>query len=307
MKKYEELGFTDQFMFNKLMQDPNLCRRVLETLLQTKLSELTTPATEKEIKETADGKAIRLDVYTKDSENGAVYDAEMQNLNRKSVDYLALPERSRYYQSLIDSSEMKEGDDYSDLPESNIIFICTFDPFGKGLYRYSFSEYCEELPGFLLPSRTRKIFYNTTAVNAGMPKGVRNFFEYINTGKPNDEFTGDIERMLDQAKINAMWSREYAMQKVWERDLKEDARLEGLEEGREEGLKLGLEEGRAEGRAEGKAEGRAEGKAEGRIDSMVKMLAKGATKKMLKDFLDATDAEIEVAEKILSSDKTFSD
>ena len=62
MKKYEELGFSDQFMFNKLMEDPKLCKRVLELLLQTKLSELTTPITEKGIKETADGKAIRLDV-----------------------------------------------------------------------------------------------------------------------------------------------------------------------------------------------------------------------------------------------------
>ena len=57
MKKYEELGFTDQFMFNKLMQDPNLCRRVLETLLQTKLSELTTPATEKEISSSTPARA----------------------------------------------------------------------------------------------------------------------------------------------------------------------------------------------------------------------------------------------------------
>ena len=74
MKKFEELGFSDSFMFDRVMEDPELCRRVLETLLQIKLSELTIPQSEKELKFTKDGKAIRLDVYTKDSVSGAIYD-----------------------------------------------------------------------------------------------------------------------------------------------------------------------------------------------------------------------------------------
>ncbi|MBR5762670.1 MAG: Rpn family recombination-promoting nuclease/putative transposase [Lachnospiraceae bacterium] len=284
MKKYEELGFSDQFMFNKLMEDPKLCKRVLELLLQTELSELTTPIAEKGIKETADGKAIRLDVYTKDSVSGAVYDAEMQNLNRRSVDSLYLPERSRYYQSAIDTAELKEGDDYRKLPDCNIIFLCTFDPFDKGLYRYSFGEYCEESPGLMLQSRARKVFFNTLSCNEKMPKAISCFFNYINTGIPSDEFTREIEKMVEEARNNVEWSREYLLQKVWRRDI--------IEEGREEGREIGLVEGRAEGRAEG------------RLNELVQMLENGATEDILRKYNKATDEEIATArERLASSDE----
>ena len=37
----------------------------------------------------------------------------------------------------MDVSQLKPGEDYDTLPESYVIFICTFDPFGKGLYKYT--------------------------------------------------------------------------------------------------------------------------------------------------------------------------
>ena len=48
-------------MFTAVMRDPNLCRRVIETLMQTQIGELETPTYEKVIKQTKDGKSIRLD------------------------------------------------------------------------------------------------------------------------------------------------------------------------------------------------------------------------------------------------------
>jgi len=271
MKEFKKLGFSDRFMFNTVMEDPELCRRVLETLLQTKLSELTMPLSEKEVKATKDGKAIRLDVFTQDSVSGAVFDTEMQNLNRKSVDSLALPKRSRYYQAMIDIKSLDSGNDYQELADSNIIFICTFDPFGKGSYKYSFRECCEDNPELKLKTGTAKIFFNTTSESGDMPEEIRYLFEYINTGKPLDELTGDIETMIDSKRddfeLSVRWLREYFD--------REDARYEGREEGREEG------------------------RMQARIDSIATFLSNGGTKEMLKQFLNATDEEIELAEKKL--------
>ena len=39
-KNYEELGFTDYFMFGKVMEDPKLCHDVLECLLQKPVDEI---------------------------------------------------------------------------------------------------------------------------------------------------------------------------------------------------------------------------------------------------------------------------
>ena len=63
-----------------------------------------------------------------------------KDLNHKSVESHQLPRRSRYYQASIDTDYMDEGDSYRNLPDSNVMFICTFDPFGLGLSQYTFCE-----------------------------------------------------------------------------------------------------------------------------------------------------------------------
>ena len=132
MKSYEELEFRDDFMFGKIMEDKEICREVLECLLQRPIGELQEVQTQKEFKYVSDGKPIRLDVYNRDSD-GVIYDTEMQNLNKKSVNWHALPKRSRFYQGLIDIDHIDKSGTYKTLPDSNVVFICTFDPFGKGL------------------------------------------------------------------------------------------------------------------------------------------------------------------------------
>ena len=77
-KAYEELEFRDDFMFGKVMEDKQLCREILECLLQQPVGELTNVDTQREYRNTEDGKSIRVDIYTQDDK--MIYDAEMQNL-----------------------------------------------------------------------------------------------------------------------------------------------------------------------------------------------------------------------------------
>lgn len=291
MKQFQDLGFSDSFMFGKVMEDPALCRRVLETLLQTEIGELSTPLREKEVKITKGGKAIRLDVFAKSTDDGTIYDAEMQNRNGQSIEYMALPKRSRYYQATIDTNELSPNDSYSGLADTNIVFICTFDPFEKGCYRYTFREYFEEVPGLLHPIGTSKIYYNTVACGDSIPKEIQNLFDYINTGTVSDTLTGEIETMVDRRKFDGDTFREYMMERLWWNDAIREGRLEGLNEGR----------------AEGREEGRAEGLAEGRIEALVSMLQNGGTDEMLKTYLNATDDEISLAKERLSSVESFND
>lgn len=83
------------------------------------------------------------------------YDLEMQNGHREE-----LPKRARYHQAEMDATFLKPGQRFTDLPSSYVIFICTYDPFHTGLYRYTFSERCEELG-----DETCKIYLNTKGVN----------------------------------------------------------------------------------------------------------------------------------------------
>lgn len=52
--------------------------------------------------------------------------------------------RSRYYQSIIDMSNLNAGTEYDELKDTYIIFICLNDIFHKGLPVYSFENVCCE-------------------------------------------------------------------------------------------------------------------------------------------------------------------
>ena len=228
-KSYEELKFSDDFMFGKIMEDKELCREVLECLLQEPVGELTEVQTQREFRYTSDGKPIRLDVYNEDSD-GRIYDAEMENLNHKSVESHQLPRRSRFYQGAIDIDFMDKNYSYKLLPESRVIFICTFDTFKLGLSRYTFRERCDENPEICLDDGTEKVFYNCKYEGEDIPDGIRNLYEFIGTGNTSDELTEKLDFAVTKARSNEIWRTQYMKEWV----VIQDARDEGREEGHEE-------------------------------------------------------------------------
>ena len=235
-KEYEELGFRDDFMFGKVMEDKELCREVLECLLQRPVGELTEVQTQREFKYVSDGKPIRLDVYSEDSE-GAVYDAEMQNLNNKTVDYHQLPLRTRFYQSAIDADYMNKGNSYKKLPECNVIFICTFDPYKKGLSKYTFRERCDEDQGIMLGDKTAKVFYNCTYRGTDLPDNLKSLYEYVETGIVETDLTRKIETAVEKGRKNEIWRSQYMKEMTIIMDAREEGREEGMLLARIESIK----------------------------------------------------------------------
>ena len=208
MKSYDELQFRDNFMFGKVMEDPGLCRGVLECLLGHSVGELVTVQSEKEYQYISEGKPIRLDVYSEDR-SGAVYDAEMENLNHKSVVFHTLPKRSRFYQASIDIDYMNKGNPYQLLPESTVIFICTFDPFRQGISRYTFMERCEEVPELELKDGTLKLFFNCKYQGKDISEELRQFYDYIENGKVTSSLTKEIDEAVQKGRRNEIWRTQY--------------------------------------------------------------------------------------------------
>ena len=62
----------------------------------------------------------------------------------QASDTKELPERARYYQSVIDVDTLKSGQKYKDLKTSFVIFICIDDIFGSGHPKYTFENICVE-------------------------------------------------------------------------------------------------------------------------------------------------------------------
>lgn len=78
---------------------------------------------------------------------------------------------------------LEEGKDYTELRQCNIIYICTFDPFGENRYRYTFDSVCREEPALRLEDERRTIFFNTQGYMQAVEEDLRALLRYIETGE----------------------------------------------------------------------------------------------------------------------------
>ena len=223
-KPYEELVFTDDFMFGKVMEDLELCHDVLECLLQRKIGKLVDSDLQREFKFTFEGKPIRMDVFSRTEEE--VFDVEAQNLNNKKIEALELPKRARFYQSSIDADYMKKKFSYRLLPESAVLFLCTFDPFGQGISRYTFRERCVENDELYLGDGTTKIFFNCTYKGKDIPDDLKMLYKYLDTGTAEDILTQRIDEAVNKARRFEEWRSEYVKEMVLLMDAREEGRRE---------------------------------------------------------------------------------
>ena len=137
-EKWNKATLANNFIFYKVMRShPEECKHLIEMLLKLKIQKMEMRS-EEVIAIDHDAKSIRLDVYVKDESK--MYDIEIQ-----IADTLELPERARYYAALMALDSLKEGDDYKNLRDGHVIFLCMKDIFHQGLPVYTFENVCNEL------------------------------------------------------------------------------------------------------------------------------------------------------------------
>ena len=233
---WQDVPITNNFMFSKIMSDKSLCKEFLEVMMEIRIDHLEEVSAEATRKVDPYSKAVRFDVYVKDSTR--IFDVEMQ-----MSDTLELPKRSRYYQSVCDMDSLEAGKFYSDLKESYVIFICPFDLFGKELPCYTFENVCLENSAVRLDDKTHKIFYNFTAYQRELNKSRRSVLQYFAEGKPDGPLARQLDRRLEEAKVNVKWRAEFM---TLEMELIGREKV-GLEKGRQLGLNEGIEIGTSRG------------------------------------------------------------
>ena len=199
-KQYQELTFVDDFVFGKvLVNNPEICRRLLEVLLEIKIKQISFPEKQKAIEILSDGRGIRLDVYV-DDENGTIYNIEMQTKVKKE-----LPKRSRYYQGMIDMNLIERGAKYKELKLSFVIFICLKDPFGYHLPVYRFENICVQNRDILLKDEAIKVFINADGDLTGLPEDLAAFLQYLKGKVVENELVQMIENEVEKVREHKEW------------------------------------------------------------------------------------------------------
>lgn len=157
-KTLQELTFKDNFMFGAVLLDPVNCKGVIERSIGKEIDRVEV-SKEKSIVYNPEYKGVRLDAYAKDGKNTR-YNIEMQVITKS-----ALQKRARYYHGQIDMEILLTGVEYAELPNTYVIFICDFDPFGKGKYRYTQKTICKEVPEMEMDDGAHTIFLSTKGTN----------------------------------------------------------------------------------------------------------------------------------------------
>ena len=197
-KQWHDATIQDNFVFSKTMElYPDLCRRLLEIILNTKIREIIYPEREKTIEVRSDSKGIRLDVYVEEKGTNRSFDVEMQVANSDNID-----KRMRYYQGLLDMDKLKRGQHYSKLGKSVIIFICPFDRFEYGLHFYSFSERCDQNPNIKLNHGATKIFLSSKGTENDVSTDMKAFLNYVDSGIVSGKFVEELDAAVDSVKSN---------------------------------------------------------------------------------------------------------
>ncbi len=247
-QRWENLTLANDFMFGKVMRNPELCTEMIRRILpDMDIGRIEFVQPQKSEKYSFDTRGVRFDVFAK-SDNRKIFDCEIQTSDKKD-----LPRRTRAYHIMLglealNTEYMKKSGTYNDIPDAFVIFICTFDPFSAGRHIYTFSNTCSEVDGLKLNDGAVTLFLNAKGKADDINGELKVFLDLMLGKSADDPFIKRLEAQMKIERQNSEWRRNYMIQVLhdWER------RNEGREEGRIEGRAEGIAEGRKEGIAVGR-------------------------------------------------------
>ena len=239
-KTLQDLTIKDNFLFGAVMSVEENCKGFLEMVLGFSIAQVVV-SKEKSIVYHPEYKGVRLDIYAED-ENHTHYNVEMQ-VKKKT----ALGKRSRYYHSQMVMEALASGEDYETLPDTFVIFVCDFDPFGEHLYCYTFGNECRENKNVKLDDGICTIFLSTRGENKEeVPAELVRFLKFVTADleESEEDFQDKLVKRFQETIHNIKADREmgerYMIFEEMLREEKQEGRQEGLLEGRIEATREGI-------------------------------------------------------------------
>ena len=233
-KTLQELNLTDDFLFDVATEELENCKTIIELTTGLRLKSLKWKSGQKVIHNLPGKRGVRLD-FIAESEDGRIFDVEMQNRNEGNI-----PKRTRFYQALIDAPILKSGErGFDKMNPLYIIIICNYDPYGKKKYCYTFDNQCKEVPGLRLGDEVTKLLLSTKGENKEeVSKELVDFLHYVTESNENglpdecDERLKRLHESIREIKASADMEVEYMKMEERERIIRD----EGVEFGKQLGI-----------------------------------------------------------------------
>lgn len=237
-KTLQELNLTDDFLFDVATEELENCKAIIELTTGLRLKSLKWKSGQKVIHNLPGKRGVRLD-FIAESEDGRVFDVEMQNRNEGNI-----PKRTRFYQALIDAPILKSGErGFDKMNPLYIIIICNYDPYGKKKYCYTFDNQCKEVPGLRLGDEVTKLLLSTRGENKEeVSKELVDFLHYVTESNENglpdecDERLKRLHESIREIKASADMEVEYMKMEERERIIRDEGKQIGIINGKIESV-----------------------------------------------------------------------
>lgn len=237
-KTLQELNLTDDFLFDVATEELENCKAIIELTTGLRLKSLKWKSGQKVIHNLPGKRGVRLD-FIAESEDGRIFDVEMQNRNEGNI-----PKRTRFYQALIDAPILKSGErGFDKMNPLYIIIICNYDPYGKKKYCYTFDNQCKEVPGLRLGDEVTKLLLSTKGENKEeVSKELVDFLHYVTESNENglpdecDERLKRLHESIREIKASADMEVEYMKMEERERIIRDEGKQIGIINGKIESV-----------------------------------------------------------------------
>lgn len=212
-KQLEDLTIRDSFLITAVMSEEVNCKPFLEIPLGIEIQWMEV-SYEKSFIHNLQYKGIRLDVYASD-ENNTRYDIELQVAGQN------LGKRVRYYHGEMDRVLLRVGHPYEEMPDTYVIFICNFDPFGKGKYCYVFENRCLGESDLSMGDGARSIVLSTAGHNPeDVSEDLWSFLDFIRQDTPATDtvpattYVAQLQESVRRVKQDGEKERQYMY--IWD-------------------------------------------------------------------------------------------
>mgnify|MGYP004545057003 CR=1 FL=1 len=237
-KTLQELNLTDDFLFDVATEELENCKAIIELTTGLRLKSLKWKSGQKVIHNLPGKRGVRLD-FIAESEDGRIFDVEMQNRNEGNI-----PKRTRFYQALIDAPILKSGErGFDKMNPLYIIIICNYDPYGKKKYCYTFDNQCKEIPRLRLGDEVTKLLLSTRGENKEeVSKELVDFLHYVTESNENglpdecDERLKRLHESIREIKASADMEVEYMKMEERERIIRDEGKQIGIINGKIESV-----------------------------------------------------------------------
>jgi len=184
----------DDMMQEMFADNTELAQLVLRIILRKDDLVITSADTQRNLVSLTSARGACLDVYATDAE-GRIYDIEIQRSNSGADVY-----RARYYSSLMDVDFLRQGKDFSTLPDSYTIFVTENDVRGKGKPFYFYLRKDAE-DGSILGEKSFIVYVNASYSDEGQDGTESEFSRLMHDFRTSDPDKMRIPLMRDTVSL----------------------------------------------------------------------------------------------------------